>query len=207
MQTFLIVVGIILAIGIVGALFIVAKLRSLAVRGTTFLVKTGIAAIKETAQAEHISINIRERISAVENEFNALPAPNFFNAKELVVAHMKMLETLAAIGKDMQAEDAEHRQNQPVIIDGEAVDVTPSEPLALLPAPSTTDEDPIVAAFKAEWVKPEGFILDAWIEVRGEDRFLLYQLNPDMDVSDFGKVPAEFQGLPTVITWFPRDQK
>jgi len=207
MQTFLIVVGIILAIGVVGALFIIAKLRSLAVRGTTFLVRTGIAAIKETAQAEHISINIRERIAEVEREFNALPAPNFFNAKELVVAHMKMLETLAAITKDMAAEDAEHRQNQPQVIEGEAVDVTVSEPLALLPPPTVTSEDSIVTAFKAEWMKPDGFILDAWIEERGEDRFLMYQLNPDMDMSDLGKVPGEFQGLPTVITWFPRDQK
>jgi len=65
--------------------------------------------------------------------------------------------------------------------------------------------DATVAAFKAEFVKEGSLVLDAWWN-RG---FIVVYIN-GLEMADrqeeLSKVPApgEYQGLPTVLTLFPR---
>jgi hypothetical protein len=70
----------------------------------------------------------------------------------------------------------------------------------------------VVENFKAEFIKDGGIVLGAWFDEGS--KFLVVYVDP-MRLSDEGvqeellKVPApgEYQGLPTVLTLFPREQQ
>lgn len=69
----------------------------------------------------------------------------------------------------------------------------------------------VVENFKAEFVKEGGLVLGAWYDEASG--FLVVHIDglrmADADVQEeFAKVPApgEYQGLPTVITLFPKEE-
>ncbi len=79
-------------------------------------------------------------------------------------------------------------------------------------ADKTTDNEAILARFKAAYVNAEHGIVDAWLRPAGNDIFIEYQL--DMDNMNLPpedllkllcKITNEFEGLPTVLTWFARE--
>lgn len=64
-------------------------------------------------------------------------------------------------------------------------------------------EDQVLADFKAEWVKKDSGVLDAWID-RG---FIVWQVDLDkFGTENMPKVPGEYQGIPTVLTLFEKPQ-
>ncbi len=76
----------------------------------------------------------------------------------------------------------------------------------------TTDNDAILARFKAAFVNAEHGVVDAWLHPAGGDIFIEYQLDPananlepEELLNRLSKIPSEFEGLPTVITWFERE--
>jgi hypothetical protein len=77
---------------------------------------------------------------------------------------------------------------------------------------SAQDNDAILKRFKEAYQNPEHHVVDAWLVQHGDDVFIEYQLNTDLAdleaeemMKAMGKIPREFEGLPTIITWFPKD--
>ncbi|MBX9940916.1 MAG: hypothetical protein K2Y32_16765 [Candidatus Obscuribacterales bacterium] len=74
------------------------------------------------------------------------------------------------------------------------------------------DNDAILKRFKEAYQNAEHHVVDAWLVQHGDDVFIEYQLNADLAdleaeemMKAMGKIPREFEGLPTIITWFPKD--
>lgn len=72
----------------------------------------------------------------------------------------------------------------------------------------------ILERFKAEHIVEGGGIVDAWLEERGGESFLLYQLDiglselePEALLEKMKAFPPEFEGVATVMTWFPREEE
>lgn len=75
---------------------------------------------------------------------------------------------------------------------------------------TNTSKEAILERFKQAYQNKEHFVLDAWLEEVGET-WIKYQL--DANISDLDaeemmaqmrKIPAEFEGIPTILTWWPR---
>lgn len=74
------------------------------------------------------------------------------------------------------------------------------------------DHEASLKRFKEQFQKPEHYVVDAWLRQVGDDVFIEYQLSTDLAdltpeemMKKMGEIPREFEGLPTIITWFPRD--
>ncbi|HMX47401.1 MAG TPA: hypothetical protein PLC15_19295 [Candidatus Obscuribacter sp.] len=74
------------------------------------------------------------------------------------------------------------------------------------------DNDAILERFKAAYKNSEHYVIDAWLVSVGDDVFIEYQLDtalsdltPEEMMKKMGEIPREFEGLPTIITWFPKD--
>lgn len=77
---------------------------------------------------------------------------------------------------------------------------------------SQPDNDAILERFKAAYKNSEHYVIDAWLVSVGDDVFIEYQLDtalsdltPEEMMKKMGEIPREFEGLPTIITWFPKD--
>ena len=77
---------------------------------------------------------------------------------------------------------------------------------------SQPDNDAILERFKAAYKNSEHYVIDAWLVSVGDDVFIEYQLDTDLSdltpeemMKKMGESPREFEGLPTIITWFPKD--
>jgi hypothetical protein len=226
MQTFLIVLGILAVLGVSVVVVGIAFLRKLAAKAAYFVLRTGVDAVNSQAQADYAG-PVRERLEAVNKRFKALPAPSIFNAGTIVLAAKELGLELAEISQELDRLKAEDARAKADAITVEATDVTPGAHLAL-PAPTTegatpdaaataTDasapaksHDAVLAEFRAEFVKPGSGVIDAWLTGAGDDTFIQYQLDAEVATSRvetagrLSAVPHEYQGLPTIITWFPR---
>ena len=76
---------------------------------------------------------------------------------------------------------------------------------------SQPDNDAILERFKAAYKNSEHYVIDAWLVSVGDDVFIEYQLDtalsdltPEEMRKKMGEIPREFEGLPTIITWFPK---
>ena len=68
-------------------------------------------------------------------------------------------------------------------------------------AATPIDEEAVLKAFKAEYVTPGSYILDAWLS----NGFIEYHVDPDQFAANMGKMPREYMGMPVLVTLFPRD--
>jgi hypothetical protein len=218
MQTFLTIVGILFAVGLVGFIVLAAQLRKLAARGSLFLLKEGMGLINGKANEPYVTPELRTRIDALNTRMKDLPAKaSIWNAGTIVGALKPMILEMASIGKELEQLAAEDEQAKAGAITVEATDVTPTPPLALLPAPEATltegkSNEAILADFRREFVEHGNCgVVDAWLTGSGDDVFIQYQLSLDvadkaMETGKLTDVPMEYQGLPTLITWFPREK-
>lgn len=61
----------------------------------------------------------------------------------------------------------------------------------------------VVENFKIEFVG-KGVVVDVWFD--GDSKFLIYQVTTDIvPLENCAIIPTEYQGLPTVLTLFPRE--
>ena len=75
---------------------------------------------------------------------------------------------------------------------------------------SQPDNDAILERFKAAYKNSEHYVIDAWLVSVGDDveyqlDTALSDLTPEEMMKKMGEIPREFEGLPTIITWFPKD--
>jgi hypothetical protein len=227
MQTFLIVVGILFLMGVTVVAVGLAWLRKLAAKAASFVLRTGLDAVTEQAKADYAA-PVRARLAGVTTRVNAVPTPSIWNAGSVILSAKTLGLELAEISEELdrlKAEDARAKANA-ITVEGTVL--TPGEHLAL-PAPTegeqpaasvqsdaTTAEQPtkphdeILAQFREEFVKPGNRgILDAWLTGAGEDTFIQYQLATDAvdrveKTGRLSEVPHVYEGVPTLITWFPR---
>lgn len=75
-----------------------------------------------------------------------------------------------------------------------------------------TSNEAILERFKKTYQNDEHFVLDAWLEEVGGEAWIKYQLNtdiadldPEAQTKKMVEIPAEFEGIPTIITWWPRE--
>jgi hypothetical protein len=199
MQTFLIVVAVILASLVVAGAFVVAKLKQLTARAGLYLLKEGIKQVKLDAQADYVSEQTRGQLADLEAEANKVPAPGLFSGKQVILAIAPLLKRLAEIKKDIDAAKPAPADDANVVI----IDAEPAKPTLAL---TDGSNDAKLAAFKAEWVKPGSGIKDAWVEFKNGENWLVYQLDAEQITDKLPGVPAEYDGLTTIITWFPRNE-
>lgn len=225
MQTFLIVIGVLFAILLSAAIAIGVWLKVLAARGLLAFFKFGVAALKERAQAPYVGDDLRERVARLDKQTNDLPKPGLFSASRVLVRVKELSGELAEILQELDRLDAENApkpDDNAIVIDAA---VLPSAPLAL-PAPGQTDaanlagdanrpdgveppqpgdHDAILAEFRAEWIKPDSGVIDAWLSPAAGEVFIEYRLSMEVATTMvLPAVPSVYKGLPTVITWFER---
>lgn len=63
------------------------------------------------------------------------------------------------------------------------------------------DEEAVLARFKEKYCVEGSIVLDAWVK----EGFIQYYIAPDSLMSILNsQIPGEFEGLPTLVTVFPR---
>jgi hypothetical protein len=222
MQTFLIVLGILFLLGVSAVVVGIAFLGKLAAKAARFMLNTGVDALSAQAQADYAA-PVRARFEALSKKAKGLPAASIFNAKSVVNSCKELGLELAEISQEMDRLKAEDQRAKAEAITLEATDVTPGAQLAL-PAPTdeatsapadataTKSHDAILARFREEFVKPGSGVVDAWLTGAGDDTFIQYQLDPEAAMGKvetagrLSEVPHVYEGLSTIITWFPRQQ-
>lgn len=82
------------------------------------------------------------------------------------------------------------------------------------PAAATTpvDAQAVLERFKKAYVNPEHYVVDAWLVESVGETWLKYQLSTDLAdleptemAAKMTAIPHEFEGLFTIITWFPKE--
>lgn len=214
MQTFLIVVGILFACGILAVIALAAWVKKVAAKGAVYVMRQGLELVNEQGKAHYVTAAVRARLDALNTRVNAIPDVSIWNAKGILLSVKPIVTEMAEIAQEIERLKEEDQRAKEGAITVDATDVTPGAQLAL-PAPSTTpggkSNDEILADFKAEWVTPDNRgVVDAWIVGAGDDTFIQYQLSLDVadTAAETGKlpeVPHMYQGIATLITWFPRD--
>lgn len=197
MQTFLIVVAIIGASLVVLAAFLFAKVKQVTARTGLFFLKEGIKQLKSESKANHVSDDLRRQLADLEADADKVPAPGLFSGSEVIRAIAPLFNRLLAIKQQIDFAKPAPQDTDFVVIDAEPVKPT----LAL----TDGSNEAKLASFKGEYVKPGSGIKDAWVQFRNGQDWLVYQLNQAEIADMLPDVPAEYQGLTTVITWFPRD--
>lgn len=73
-----------------------------------------------------------------------------------------------------------------------------------------SDYNAILERFKQAYQNPEHYVLDAWLIQVGDETWIKYQLetsiadlDPEVIVNKMAGVPRVFEGMTTIITWWP----
>jgi hypothetical protein len=214
MQTFLVVIGILFACGVITIALIAAWVKKVAAAGALFVLRAGLEALNEKAKADSAA-PVRARLEALNTRLNALPKTvSIWNAGTVLGSVKSIGTEMAEIAQELDRLQADDERAKAAAITVDSTVVTPGEQLAL-PAPSDAtngkSHDEILAEFRTEWVEPGNRgIVDAWLTGSGADTFIQYQLalsvaDTAAETGKLPEVPNLYQGLCTLITWFPRE--
>lgn len=234
MPTFLVILVVIVGVIVFGWFWVKNWLKTMGARGLLYLVREGFKGQQEAVKAEYVSDETRAQVAGLQARVDALPEPGYFTNNQIYGSAPQILAEMFEIGEAIKSARAQCEKSQtPSTVESAPAELPPVAPLALpaptevvatdSPAPAqvvevkvepvTAPAEPVaapapkadvLAAFRAEYIKPNSGVLDAWLVGEGADTAIMYQLDPNAERHD---VPFSFQNLPTIITWFPREQK
>ncbi len=209
MQTFLIIVGVIFGLCFFGVVLVYYKLKSLAARALLFFARKGVEGLKESAAADYVSQEIRDQVNDVEARLQKVPEPGFFSTSDVFSTVPGLMKEMGELNGKLEQLKKDHAP-QVIDVPAQVVASLPAAELLALPAPapSAGKVDETLAAFRAEFIKPNSGVVDAWTSGQDANTVIVYQLSTTVaDTNVMPNVPASYGDLPTVITWFAREQQ